>query len=70
MSRKQPAIFNARDAIGRKWTIRVGPLGIEAVTHQARAVVGGSGRVMRYGQQRHSIAWSDLLPPSVEVFDE
>jgi|GEM_PF-6323799 hypothetical protein len=58
--RTQPAIFHATDAAGRLWTIRVGPLGIEAVTHDAREYTF-QNQTFHCGQQ-HVAAWADILP--------
>lgn len=66
MSRKQPATFHATDAAGRPWTIRVGPLGIEALTHEASERKGEYSTFM-CGQQRFSVSWRDLLPPGEET---
>lgn len=66
MSRRQPAIFSPTGPDGRKWTIRVGPLGIEALTHEAKEY-HHAGRDYTRGIERREWAWRDLLPGRKEA---
>jgi len=69
MSRQKPANFHATDASGRRWSIRVGPLGIEAVCSRARPYRYGADRqhMGQAGHQRHAVTWRDLLPRDDEA---
>lgn len=59
MSRTQPATFRAK--VGDLWwRIRVGPLGIELLTHDAEEYERG-GFTFRAGQRRHAVSWEDLV---------
>lgn len=57
MARKQPAYFHVKDASGRTWKVRVGPLGIEATMHRSRQ----SGDHFDWGIVRENWSWRDLL---------
>ena len=64
--RTQPATFHAVDAAGRRWKVRVTPLGLECVTHEAEPYQIGRGTEHEFtaygGQERVTMAWRDLLP--------
>lgn len=68
MSRTQPAYFDVKGPDGRRWRVRVGPLGIECLTHEATAYQRpGCDMVFHHGQERHAITWADLLEKVCDV---